>query len=308
MRIILPRFPEPPDQVVQNLTIGEFDLGPRFEPWQDRGVNWYGENVLQGECVPAAMPGFAVPRAMVGWNPYFAQASSVGPMAIQGGAVVMVPIGPAKDPVRQIDPSIAWLYSQVPQDTNGALYGLGTMLPSLPAPAFDRVLSSDNTLAVPFGVPTSPRAEVVASGSLKVVTTTELPPEFGRVVIPLIADQQSYQVFTLTGTTVNGSGVAVPNARVIAYQSGWRYVDGGTKIIAETVSDGSGAFSMLLRNIDYQLVAYKEGSPDLGGVSRQDVTPVVATTVYMRDPTAADGPGGSAVYRPIGSPIVRRIK
>lgn len=293
MRIILPTLPEPADQVIQNLTIGDTPLGPVFEPWQDYGASWYGENVLQGEWVTSRMPGFAVPRALVGWNPYFSVPREIGPMATQGGIVGMVPIGPQPVPPKQIDPAIAALYAQVPQDSNGELYGLGVTLPSPSAPVFDRVLSADVASLPPLAIP---RREVKDSGLLKVFTVAAMPDNFGRVIVPLLPDQVSYQVFTLTGTTVDSTGGAVGNARVIAYQSGWRYVDAGTKIIAETVSDGSGNFSLLLRNIDYQLVAYKEGVPDLGGVTRQDVTPVVAQTIYMRDPTVPSPASGAATY------------
>ena len=305
MRILLPTLPEPTDQVIQNLTIGDTPLGPAFELWQELGVNWQGEMCLQGEWTTSRMPGFPVPRAMIGWNPYFALASSIGPMAIQGGAVVMVPIGPAPAVPRQIDPAIAALYSQVPQDSNGELYGLGVMLQSQSAPVFDRVLSS-NPIAMPTPI-AHPRREIADSGLLKVFTVAAMPAEFGRVVVPLYDAPKSYQVFQLTGTTRDGTGALLGNCRVIAYQSGTRYVDAGAKVIAETVSDGSGAFTMLLRNIDYQLVAYKEGSPDLGGLTRQDVTPVVAQTIYLRDPTAASG-SGTASYRAVGSPVVRRIQ
>jgi hypothetical protein len=269
-------------------------------------VTWSPQNVLQGESTLGAMYGDPVPRAMVGWNPYFAQPSEIGPMAIQGGDVVMVPIGPAKPIDPKIDPGEKWLYAQVPFDTTGALATEGVLLPSQQAPAFDRVLS-----AVPISDPTpvlNPRREVKDSGLLKIITSSNLPDNFGRVQFLLYEPQVSYQVFTLTGTTVDGTGTPIANCRVIAYQSGWRYVETGTKIIAETVSDGSGAFSMLLRNIDYQLTAYKEGAPDLAGITRQDVTPVVTQTIYLRNPTTPDGPGGSAAYRPIGSPIVRRLQ
>ena len=296
MRVIFNRFPEPSDQVIQNLTIGDFPLGPAFEPWQDLGVAWHGENVLQGEWVTSRMPGFAVPRALVGWNPYFAKPESIGPMATSNGRVGMVPIGPAKPASPLIDPAIQWLYSQVPQDSNGELYGLEVMLPSPSAPAFDRVLSSDNTLAAPTPLIANPRREVKDSGLLKVITSTTLPDNFGRVIQLLYPPQQSYQVFLLTGTTVDETSVPVPDCRVIAYQSGWRYVEAGPKIIAETVSDGVGNFTMLLRNIDYQLVAYKEGAPDLGGLTRQDVTPIVATIIYMRDPTVPAGAGAGGTF------------
>jgi hypothetical protein len=291
VRVLRQPLPEPSVQVIQNLTIGDFPLGPAFEPWQELGGQWYGENVLQGEWTTSRMPGIAVPSTMIGWNPYFAQPNSIGPMAIQGGIVGMVPIGPGAPVNPRIDPQQIWLASQTPLDAVGQLYGPWPMLPSLPAPAFDRVLSNDEPLAAPAAI-ANPRREVKDSGLLKVIMAAQLPEEFGRAIQLLYPPQQSYQEFTLTGTTISETLVPVGDCRVIAYQSGWRYVEGGTKIIAETVSDGSGNFTLLLRNIDYQLIAYKEGAPDLGGLTRQDVTPIVATTIYMRDPTVPGGGGG----------------
>jgi hypothetical protein len=268
MRILRPTLPEPPDQVIQNLTIGDTPLGPAFEPWQDLGVNWQGEMCLQGEWQTSRMPEIPVPIAMIGWFPDFAQAPSIGPMAIQGGAVVMVQIGAAKPAPKQIYPEIAALYAQVPQDNNGELSCLCTILPSQQAPAFNRVLS-----AVPMADPMpllNPRREIKDSGLLKVLTSTNLPEDFGRKIYET---QQSYQVFTMTGVTRDSTGAPLGNCRVVAYQTGWQTVQDAPAIIAETISDGSGNFSMLLRRIDYQLTAYKPGSPDVAGITRNDVTP-----------------------------------
>lgn len=301
MRIIRPTLPEPPDQVIQNLTIGEFPLGPVFEPWQDLGNNWHGENVLQGEWTTSRMPEFAVPRALIGWNPYFAQADKIGPMAIQGGLVVWPQIGPAKPVNPIIEVPLRWLSQGFPTDSNGEM-GMSWQLPSLPAPDFDRVLSNDNTLAQPVPI-ASPRREVKDSGSLKILTNANMPEDFGRVIFQLYPAPVSYQVFTLSGVTYNGLGVPEGNARVILYQSGWRYVQTGEKIIAETISNGSGNFSFLVRNIDYQLTGYKVGTPDLGGITRQDVVPTaVSTSIYMRDPTvpSSGGGGGETSYTFVG--------
>jgi len=263
MRVLLPTLPEPPDQVIQNLTLGSV-----FEPWQDYGVNWQGEKCLQGEWQTSRIPEFPVPRALVGWIAEFAQAPSIGPMAMQGGIVGMVPIGPAAPKPKQIDPAIAALCSQVSQDSNGELYGLGVMMPSQQAPEFDRVLT-----AVPMADPTpvlNPLREVKDSGLLKVLTAANLPQDFGRKIYET---QQSYQVFTWTGVTRDSVGNPLGNCRVVAYQTGWQTVQDAPVIIAETMSDGSGNFSILLRNIDYQLTAYKPGSPDVAGITRNDVTP-----------------------------------
>lgn len=292
MRVLLPTLPQPPDQVIQNLTIGDTQLGPLFAPWQDYGVNWNGENCLQGEWWTSRIPEIPVPRAMIGWNPYTPWPDQIGPMAIQGGMVGMVPIGPPPTIPVQIDPVIAALYSQVPQDSNGEMYGLYEILPSQQAPEFD-VVQMAPSIAAPTPV-LNLRGEVKNSGLLKVMTSANLPATFGLNVYP---SPTSYQAFTLTGTTTDGTGAALGNCRVVAYQTGWQYVGNPPVVIAETVSDGSGAFSLLLRNIDYQLSAYKAGSPDLAGITKNTVTPVAATTIYLRDPTVPNsGGGGTRIY------------
>jgi hypothetical protein len=248
-------------------------------------ATWESFPVLQGQSVNA-MNGNAVPRALVGWPPYAAQASSIGPMATQGGAVGMVPIGPAVAVSPIIDPAQIFLNRLLPQDSTGAFYPQDDVL-GYAEPAKDYLVAGDNTLAALTPL-TSPRGEVARSGLLKTLTASVLPSEFGQRVQNLPV---SYQVFTLTGVTVDATSTPVPGCRVIAYQSGLRYVQ-GAPIIAETISDGSGVFSMLLRNIDYQLTAYIAGSPDRAGITRQDVTPVVSTTIYMSDPTVAPSGGG----------------
>lgn len=293
MQIILNMVPGPVDQVIKNLTIGDTPLGPAFESWQDLGVNWLGEMCLQGEWTTSRMPEFEVPRAMIGWNPYFAVPRQIGPMAIASGAVNMVPIGPAIPVNPIIDPTQKFLMSALPLDSTGAWFPNPNeeVIAGYAEVPWSRVLQGENPIAIP-SIIANPRQEVKDSGSLKVITPSNLPDNFGRIQFLLYEAPVSYQVFQLTGTTVDGAGAALGNCRVIAYQSGWRYVDAGTTIIAETISDGSGNFSMLLRNIDYQLTAYIEGSPDKAGITRQDLTPVAATTIYLRDPTTPDTPSG----------------
>jgi hypothetical protein len=280
VRVLRATLPEPPDVIIQGWQ-SFAEILPSTLP----AATWESFPVLQGQSVNA-MIGDAVPRALVGWPPYAAQASSIGPMAMQGGTVGMVPIGPAVAVSPIIDPAQIFLNKPLPQDSTGALYPQG-LLPGYAEPAKDYLVGGDNALAA-LPPLTNIRGEVALSGLLKITTASVLPFEFGQQVKdwPI-----SYQVFTLTGTTVNSLGVPVPGCRVIAYQSGLRYV-GGAPIIAETISDGSGVFSMLLRNIDYQLTAYIEGSPDRAGITKQNITPVVSTTIYMSDPTVAPSGGG----------------
>lgn len=295
MQIILNTLQDPTDQVLQGRTIGDTPLGAQLDPWPS-GM------VLPGEEPLGNMTGAAVPRAMIGWNPYTPQAAAIGPMATQGGVVGMVPIGPAVAVSPIIDPTQQFLFSALPLDATGMYFPNDDVLGSFAEPSWSGVLQGEAPLTAP-PLPANPRGEIARSGLLKVITKTEVSATFGWKVYET---QLSYQSFTLNGTTVDGSGAALANCRVIAYQSGWIYVAQGTETIAETVSDGSGAFSLTLRNIDYQLVAYKAGTPDKAGITRNDVTPLIAPTIYLRDPTVADA-ASSAAYRPIGSPVVRRI-
>lgn len=294
MQIILNTLPDPTDFVLAGWTIGDTALGSTLDP-RPTGA------VLQGEEPLSNFTGDAVPRAMIGWIPYTPQPANIGPMAVQGGLVGMVPIGPALAVNPIIDPTQQFLNSALPLDSNGLYFPNDDVL-NFAEPIQSRVLAGEAPLAAPVTIG-NPRPEIMRSGSLKIITSAEVSASFGWKVYET---QLSYQRFTLNGTTVDGSGAALANCRVVAQQSSWIYVGQAPETIAETVSDGSGNFSLTLRNIDYQLVAYKAGSPDQAGITRNDVTPLISPVIYLRDPTAADA-ASSASYRPIGSPIVRRI-
>jgi hypothetical protein len=287
VRIVGWIFPDPIEQIVQG-----------WQPFTELApagpsVQWEAANTFQVENVET-MKGDPLPRPPVNWLPYSAVPNKIGfvPFAYQGGAVGLLPFGPPPAPKWFIAPELAFQGSALPMGATGnwdpmddsMLAGYQEVPMSwMLNPASFETLTTDN-----------PRPEITRSGLLKTLPDVELPLEFGQA---FYQNQQTYQVFRLTGTTVNGTGTPIPNCRVIVYQSGWRMVSDMPVIIAETISDGSGNFSFLLRNIDYQLTAYIEGSPDRAGITRQDVTPVVSTTIYLRDPTAPDTPSGGGGTR-----------
>lgn len=283
MRVIPYILQDPTDYVLAGKTIGDFPMGEEVVPWPL-------EPVLQGESIND-MPGFPVPRAMIGWNPYTPLPSAIGPMAISGGTVGMVPIGAVTPVSPIIDPVQKFLNSMLTLDATGTYAPADVVLGYQEVP-WSRLVAGENGFSI--NLDAIPRREVVDSGLVKKLTYGTLAPVFGQKIYDFT---QSSQSFTLVGITKTGAGVALGDCRVIAYQSGWRYVQDAPVIIAETISDGSGNFTLNLRNIDYQLVAYKEGSPDVAGVTRQDVVPTVVTTVYLRNPTTVDsGGGGTRVY------------
>lgn len=87
---------------------------------------------------------------------------------------------------------------------------------------------------------------------------------------------QGTERWTISGTTRDSAGVALGTCRVIALEIG-RVAIGGAPVAGETISDGSGIYSVEVpMNTPYQMLAYKPGSPDVGGVS---VTPLMPTQV-----------------------------
>ena len=74
---------------------------------------------------------------------------------------------------------------------------------------------------------------------------------------------QFYGQFSISGVTRDGAGAALGNCLVHLFQTSFDIE------VAETVSDGSGAFSFSIGNNAgfFYIVAYKAGSPDVSGTT-----------------------------------------
>lgn len=82
--------------------------------------------------------------------------------------------------------------------------------------------------------------------------------------------------WVITGVTRDSSGSALGSCRVVALEIGRVQMD-GAPIVAETVSDGSGNYTLAVPlNTAYWLIAYKPGSPNVGGVSLNTIVPSAA--------------------------------
>lgn len=81
-------------------------------------------------------------------------------------------------------------------------------------------------------------------------------------------------LWSIPGTTVDGSDVALPGCRVVARDAGRLGFDGVEGAVVETISDGSGAYAVSVPlNVAYQLTAYLPGSPDVAGITLDTVMP-----------------------------------
>ena len=73
------------------------------------------------------------------------------------------------------------------------------------------------------------------------------------------------------------------------------------------VSDVGGAYRLFVTPaVAKYAVAYLAGAPDKAGTTKNTIVGGNTVSIYLRDPTAADA-GGAAVFRPVGSPVVRRV-
>lgn len=93
----------------------------------------------------------------------------------------------------------------------------------------------------------------------------------GVLINPFV---QSSERFAFVGTTRDNTGAALGACRVVAFETGRMTNDNVQAEVGETVSDGSGAYTLpVALNTAHQLTAYKAGSPDVAGISANTVTP-----------------------------------
>jgi len=113
----------------------------------------------------------------------------------------------------------------------------------------------------------------------------------------------------INGITKDKNGTVVVSATVKLYRT---LTDQMMETTVSNATTGAFSFGMVGLSQAYYVVAYKVGAPDLAGTTLNTLTgdgnvPPANTSVYLRDPTTPDIGGGSAAYRVIGSPVVRRL-
>ena len=226
------------------------------------------------------------------------------PMAAAGGDVFTLPISKAKAKAKAkaVEVAQAFMLEQQTVDNDG----LVEMVPSVPEPNFDGRYTPGAGVETSFPASVVPNPVITRGNRFRDLPVTEITAPRARADVDwTYANKEFYFV----GTTKTGAGVALANCRVTLLDSSrfsTAFYTFGQDIVRQQVSDGSGNFSIQARNSDHMLIAYKDGSPELGGLTRDDVVPSTGISIYLRDPTVADSPS-SAAFRPIGSSIVRRI-
>lgn len=299
MRIILPVLPDPPSVVMQ---------GEQFGMGSDLRHCLYDVAAPQGLIGTAVMPELPVPRLTNLRPENYGTPSKIGPKVFSGGELVMLDYG-ARPVSVFVDATQAWLNSQVMTDGTGQLSAMASNLMEMPEalelaandiPAGWQPLTEVTSNGLP--------AEVERSGLAKRVTAANLPAMYGWKFDDLFTEMPA--AYYLSGTTKDGTGAALGSCNVYAVEFGklaFNPAPGANGFAGNVTSDASGVYSIQVKpGIGYWAMAYKDGPPEVAGTTAHAVT-AGNYDIYLRDPTAPSA-GGSAVFRPIGSPVVRGIQ
>lgn len=138
------------------------------------------------------------------------------------------------------------------------------------------IQGADLTQLVDHGLrPNISYSSIRANAVIAAPTGALIPIPFGRTMMGGIGVEveTATDLFSITGVTKNSAGSPLGDCRVVALETGRIHI-GGTPVVGETISDGSGNYSITVpTNGSFQLIAYKPGSPDVAGITRSDVVP-----------------------------------
>jgi len=277
MQIILPCFADPFDYVLQGAMLDP-QSGVSMLPVYPLAM----ASLIEGDMFPISYPpvGPIPPAEMVPlWDWYGVLPRQVGPMANEGGIVIMLTVGtPIPAPIL-VDPILQFLNQVIPQDLTGQYLDFSDSMSLTTVPTY---IIQGNSGAGDFGnilPPTFPTAEINISGSLKsLATNIVFPITFGNNMMVNLYTNTT-QRFLITGVTKDNNSNPLGNCQVFILDVSRMYVNtnaGGNPIVATGTSDNSGNYSLQVggNGTFYQVIGYLPGAPDVGGITVDSITPV----------------------------------
>ena len=173
-----------------------------------------------------------------------------------------------------IDPIQSWLNSQIQLDTTGAMWCLYEILPVNGDPGFSWITQGNDVMDDPAS-PTLPRAEVAMSRGVNMPTSPVLPSSFMQVMQETFNDSATR--WAITGVTRDKAGNPIAGVRVMAFDyDKFNLKYPLNSIVGDTISDANGSYSMQIAYMSphYMVIAYLSGSPDVVGVTTDDIQPM----------------------------------
>ncbi len=291
MRLTRELIAEPPECICPG--------GVPVELYVEASLPW-----TMGWILPAPTPFEPVepraPRTEAMQSPIFVQ-SKTQIMPGAGGELFANVIAPAPYVLPRYDAAMTLLAANQTFDTQYAITSETPLTPSVPEPNFQgRDTPAPTAEIAPL---TFPRKEF--GGNYFRATSPVVQLQVDAVGVTRTDFKIDNTLWFINGTTLDGTGATLGNCQVTLFEPDWDF-PGGPNYIRETISDGGGAYSIQSRNSNHQLTAYKNDATPLAGITRDSVVPGVTTNIYLRDATIPS-PSGSAAFRVVGSPVVRRI-
>lgn len=281
MRLTVELIPDPPECICPG--------GVPLELYVDAPVAW-----TMGWILPAPTPFEpkepTAPQQSTMLPPIFVQdKTQIMPGA--GRSLFANVIAPKPYVLPRYDQAMTLLAANQTFDSEWSIVGETPLLPSVAEPNFaGRNTPAPTAEIAPITFPLKAFAGNYFRATSPVV---ELQPAKGPYAVDFTYDNS---LWFISGNTLDGTGAVLGDCRVILSEPDWDYA-GGPAYIRETMSDGSGAYSMQARYSNHQLTAYKSGSTPLAGITRDSVVPGVTTNIYLRDATAPSPSGGSGMSR-----------
>lgn len=276
MPVILPCLPDPTDILVQ----GEQTVFQSVCVYAPLALN----QVIQGEITTSRIPEIPVPSAMIGQHDWYGiKPRKIGPMAFgQAGNIDWLNIGAPVFVSPNIDPIQKWLNAPFPIDMTGMWFDLSADLLG-PIEASATIMETGGpTVMVPdpmeIPVITIPRGAIWRSGLAKQVTSPVVGASFGsRAWFDSVTETTSR--WFISGITKDSVGSPLAGCRVVALLTDKDLVNPdilANPIIAETVSDGSGNYSIQVPGVGpFMIYATLAGSPNKAGITLDSVVPTL---------------------------------
>lgn len=263
MRIIWPSYGDPQP----------FLVGCETAVFTD-DVTWYPvQNMVAGWSPLGDMPEMPLPRTAISWNVLLGFVpGSVGPVRYYH-EFVAIPIagGVRENPVGAIVPEMA-LSNQVPVMPYPINYDSAQLMEDPQPEMVDETLEK---MPSP-GVPNATNA--FACGFRKKWNAVQGLPRQMTGQIELWVESSSR--FVVSGRTLDKDGLTLGACSVVAMETGKVLPStnpNANPVVATTTSDSSGNYVVQVqKNVPHWLLAYKDGSPDVAGLTVDTVVPAVA--------------------------------
>lgn len=274
-------IPDPADVVMQGAVIGDYAIDAPYNP-----IVSMLDPVLQGAVIGDKTLGNPVPRAMIGQAENYGVPAQTGPKVFSGGELVMLDIGAGKPQRVFVDKTQEWLMSCVQTDLTGAMIDNpdGT-LEAEEAIWRDHFVSGIAWFEEKPSMQI-PRRAIRDSGIIKNMTAAKVAPNFCFRIPDRFED--STGLWYVVVTVKDETAAVVQGATVYLMQPSLYAVGPSAPINQIGITDASGQCTF---PVSYywiqQMMAWKSGVPDKGGVSAYTAQGNNTITMYIKDPTTA---------------------